>query len=157
MQCGVMQCSAERCNAVRCGPKLLTTYLRWRRLMASSARVVEHAQDVALPPRWARALRLSTVGARTPLAPFGLNPEAHCSMPLRQLTPQRCTLMPELGLRRCTAHSMPVTNELEVPERQGAIIAPGRARVICWQVAGKVLARDVPLRRLRWQVMRARW
>ena len=55
-----MWCSAV-CSAV------LTLYYLLRRV---DRRVVEHAEDVTLPPRWARALRLSTVGARTPLVPF---------------------------------------------------------------------------------------
>jgi hypothetical protein len=65
MQCGVMQCSAVRCSAV-----CAVWHLLLRRRV--DRRVVEHAEDVTLPPRWARALRLSTAEARTPLAPSGV-------------------------------------------------------------------------------------
>ena len=75
MQCSAMQCSAVRCGAVQCGVQCLLLTDKGGRV---DRRVVEHAEDVTLPPRWARALRLSTVEARTPLAPSA----AHCSLPL---------------------------------------------------------------------------
>ena len=72
-------CDAVRCGAVQCSVQCLLLTDKGGRV---DRRVIEHAEDVTLPPRWARALRLSTVEARTPLVPY---PDVSSQIALRNI------------------------------------------------------------------------